>query len=322
MNPNILYKVEPHEEFGKINHGYRFSFNGKEKDNEVKGDGNSLDFGGRIYDPRIGRWLSLDPLAQNYPYATPYNFVLNTPIQAKDPDGKLVIFINGYRGSDAVKDDFKDPFGTRRSITRFFTEEKIYKNDHFNYWGSLADKFMQRIGDYNAVYADGSSHALSTEAYRNERGKEAGEALLKKIEAGEVTMKAGETIKLVSHSQGGAYAAGMAEVLVKAGYKVEVSYNIAPKQPGDIKNSDQISRIVQYSSPDDFIAPQSSMPGADEIRNDVVPSSKQGATSGGGHTTDSYHDNNSTKASSDKSGIFAIPQGEKGAVEHKKDNPK
>ena len=56
---------------------YRFAFNGMEKDDEVKGLGNSLDFGARMYDPRLGRWLSLDPLQQKYPFASPYNFALN-----------------------------------------------------------------------------------------------------------------------------------------------------------------------------------------------------------------------------------------------------
>lgn len=44
---------------------YRYGFNGKENDNEVKGTGNSVDFGARIYDPRIGRWLTTDPQALN-----------------------------------------------------------------------------------------------------------------------------------------------------------------------------------------------------------------------------------------------------------------
>jgi RHS repeat-associated protein len=41
---------------------YRYGFNGMEKDDEVKGSGNSLDFGSRIYDARTGRWLSVDPV--------------------------------------------------------------------------------------------------------------------------------------------------------------------------------------------------------------------------------------------------------------------
>jgi hypothetical protein len=39
--------------------GYRYGFNGKENDGETKGEGNSYDFGDRIYDPRIGRWQLL-----------------------------------------------------------------------------------------------------------------------------------------------------------------------------------------------------------------------------------------------------------------------
>jgi len=69
---------------------YRFSFNGMEKDDEVKGEGNSLDFGARIFDSRLGRWLSLDPLAAKYPFASPYNFGLDNPILFIDPDGREV----------------------------------------------------------------------------------------------------------------------------------------------------------------------------------------------------------------------------------------
>jgi RHS repeat-associated protein len=71
-----------------------FSFNGKEKDDEVKGDGNSLDFGARIYDSRLGRWLTIDYLFAKYPSFSPYNFVLNNPILFIDPDGNDVDISN------------------------------------------------------------------------------------------------------------------------------------------------------------------------------------------------------------------------------------
>ncbi len=61
-----------------------------EKDDEVKGNGNSLDFGARIYDPRIGRWLAVDPLAGKYSSLSPYNFVGNSPIIFVDPDGRSI----------------------------------------------------------------------------------------------------------------------------------------------------------------------------------------------------------------------------------------
>lgn len=66
---------------------YRFGFNGMEKDNEVKGSGKSYDYGFRIYNPRIGKFLSVDPLFQSYPWYTPYQFAGNKPIVAIDMDG-------------------------------------------------------------------------------------------------------------------------------------------------------------------------------------------------------------------------------------------
>jgi RHS repeat-associated protein len=67
-----------------------FGVMGKEKSNEIYGEGNAYDFGARIYDPRIGRWLSVDPLQQKYPSFSPYNFTMNNPLFYYDIDGKDV----------------------------------------------------------------------------------------------------------------------------------------------------------------------------------------------------------------------------------------
>jgi RHS repeat-associated protein len=67
--------------------GYRFGFNGKENDNEIKGTGNQQDYGMRIYDPRLGRFLSVDPITSEYPELTPYQFASNSPINSIDLDG-------------------------------------------------------------------------------------------------------------------------------------------------------------------------------------------------------------------------------------------
>lgn len=80
----------------KFNSGdYKYGFNGKEKDDETYGGGNAYDFGGRMLDPRLGRWLSVDPLAGKYPNISPYAFAINTPISAIDPDGKDVHIVIG-----------------------------------------------------------------------------------------------------------------------------------------------------------------------------------------------------------------------------------
>ena len=75
-----------------------FGFNGMEKDDEVKGAGNSLDFGARMYDSRLGRFLSIDPYQIYYPSVTSYGFAANTPILAKDKDGKFP-WISGAIGA-------------------------------------------------------------------------------------------------------------------------------------------------------------------------------------------------------------------------------
>lgn len=67
---------------------YRFGFNGKENDDEVYGStGTFQDYGFRMYDTRMARFISVDPLTKKYPYYTPYQFASNKPIMAIDVDG-------------------------------------------------------------------------------------------------------------------------------------------------------------------------------------------------------------------------------------------
>lgn len=73
---------------------YRYGFNGKENDNET----NTQDYGFRIYNPALGRFLSVDPLTKNYPWYTPYQFAGNKPINSIDLDG-----LEEYESYDAYK---------------------------------------------------------------------------------------------------------------------------------------------------------------------------------------------------------------------------
>ena len=275
---------------------YRFGFNGMEVDGEVKGDNNSLDFGARIYDPRIGKWLSPDPLEASYPTISPYAFALNTPIQAKDPDGNLVIFVNGYtQGGWGVLGIFGN-----RSLTE--TGKK-------NYWGGLDDKFSKRIGDNNRYYSDGGTRtAWSTAQERYNQGVYEGKAMLKMINSGKIKIevdengKPTETIKIVSHSQGSARAAGISNILTDAGYNVEVEYNIAPKQPGDIPGT-KADRKVQYGSKKDRIAKQSPIQG--NVEQSPFPGKNDGPVDG--HLIENYE------------GVLDVEKGDDGYVAPRKD---
>src|ERR1700722_17247763 len=76
----------------------KYRYNGKELQNQEFSDGTGLelyDYGARMYDQQIGRWQKTDGKAELYFATSPYVYALNQPTHAVDPDGNLVIFING-----------------------------------------------------------------------------------------------------------------------------------------------------------------------------------------------------------------------------------
>ncbi|MFT3827200.1 MAG: RHS repeat-associated core domain-containing protein [Chitinophagaceae bacterium] len=84
--------------------GYRYGFNGKENDNEIEGEGNQQDYGDRVYDTRLGRWLSVDPYRNKYPSLSPYNYVNNSPLLMIDKDGRdFGIYIDKKNGTITIR---------------------------------------------------------------------------------------------------------------------------------------------------------------------------------------------------------------------------
>jgi RHS repeat-associated protein len=68
---------------------YKYGFNGKENDNEVVGTGEGTqDFGARIYNPALGKFLSCDPKGAMNPGLSPYSFAANNPIMFIDVKGE------------------------------------------------------------------------------------------------------------------------------------------------------------------------------------------------------------------------------------------
>jgi RHS repeat-associated protein len=66
---------------------YRYKFNGKELDGETE----TQDYGMRIYNAALGRFLSVDPYTNKYPMLSTYQFASNRPIEGVDLDGKEYI---------------------------------------------------------------------------------------------------------------------------------------------------------------------------------------------------------------------------------------
>jgi RHS repeat-associated protein len=92
--PDVL-ELTDYEPFGmqlanrqyRAGERYRFGFQGQEGDDEWSGEGNSVAFKYRVHDARIGRFLSIDPLAPEYPWNSPYAFSENRVIDGVELEG-------------------------------------------------------------------------------------------------------------------------------------------------------------------------------------------------------------------------------------------
>ncbi|KEZ94016.1 hypothetical protein IL45_02400 [Nonlabens ulvanivorans] len=81
---------------------YRYGFQGQERDDEVKGEGNSYNYKYRMHDPRLGRFFAVDPLQDSFPWNSPYAFSENRPIDKIELEG-LEIFDPDAKPSGVTK---------------------------------------------------------------------------------------------------------------------------------------------------------------------------------------------------------------------------
>jgi RHS repeat-associated protein len=85
----------------------RYGFNGKEKDADSEWGTTAYDYGFRIYNPTIGKFLSVDPLTREYPWYSPYQFAGNMPIWAVDLDGAEPLVASNYKTLTDLKSAIK-----------------------------------------------------------------------------------------------------------------------------------------------------------------------------------------------------------------------
>jgi RHS repeat-associated protein len=90
---------------------YRFGFQGQEKDDEIKGEGNSLNYKYRMHDPRVGRFFAVDPLTAKYPWNSPYAFSENRVIDGIELEGLEVQPYQYYLFYEATKAKIKKWIG-------------------------------------------------------------------------------------------------------------------------------------------------------------------------------------------------------------------
>jgi RHS repeat-associated protein len=159
---------------------YRYQGQGQEEDNEFT-EG-MLSFEYRVHDPRIGRFLSVDPLWKDYPHNSNYAFSENRVIDAIELEGLEMYLVHGTKevfGIETGAPGFSDKLGDKLESTFGYTV-----SENFNWDGKNYDASRKSAGSRLAAHAS-------------------------------VNRVEGEKITLIGHSHGGNVAMEAARQLVE-----------------------------------------------------------------------------------------------------------
>ena len=116
----------------------RYLYNGKEFERVA----NLLDYGWRWYDPVVGRWNGVDPLAEKMPAWSPYNYVFNNPMMMVDPDGRFPV---------------PSPYGLYNRVNAWFFGKNM----------NALDQGSRLVNAYETASGENASAGIKFSAYFN-----------------------------------------------------------------------------------------------------------------------------------------------------------
>ncbi|MFT5821470.1 MAG: RHS repeat-associated protein [Crocinitomix sp.] len=142
---------------------YRYGFQGQEKDDEVKGEGNSVNYKYRMHDPRIGRFFAVDPLAGKYPHNSSYAFSENRVVDGVELEGLEVEPINKTTEGDTQQDGVKAgafaSFGNQTNLSGGYFELKKSMSGEV---GKRNQAFSLSSYNYLAVLGTSSQNGIES----------------------------------------------------------------------------------------------------------------------------------------------------------------
>jgi len=198
----------------------------------------------------VQRFTSVDPLAEKYYSISPYAYCGGNLINAVDPDGRKVLFVNGYWASGIVG-----------SIVGSNSSGASYWGKGFA--GAAQNFFNDHAAISNSNYIDGSSKfgGDMSGQDRYDAGYAYAKANINSLTSG---MENGETFKMVTHSEGSAYGAGMAQYLLDQKYKVETIVHLSADE-GDEFSTPKSPMTYQLANDGDWVTGNKMISGVDRF---------------------------------------------------------
>ena len=206
-------------------------------------------YGARYMNPVTSLWYGVDPLAEKYKSIGAYVYCSANPIRLIDSDGKKILFVNGYWN------------GSIGSIIGSSSAGE-------KYWGNgFADAARSFFKDYSQInssnYIDGSSMwgGDMSGGDRYVAGYKFAKDNIQKLTSG---MRKGESFNMVTHSEGSAYGAGVAQYLLDAGYKVTTILHLSSDE-GDEFSTPKAPYTLQLSYEGDWVTGNKTIKNVDKV---------------------------------------------------------
>ena len=123
---------------------FRFGFNGMEADDEMKGEGNSYDFGARMLDTRLGRWFCIDFMFKESPSWSAYRAYYDNPIRYSDHDGKFEI-------DEATAKKYPNLNAYLMTLSKVYMDKPAAFKQAFKQYSELSDEQVKKMLEYKMV---------------------------------------------------------------------------------------------------------------------------------------------------------------------------